>query len=213
MGTLKEELRRKAVHIALGLWVLYPLVVDRTGAFFILAFFLLLTVFVFRPHRWSAPFVAMAREEDYGYGILVGPLIYILSVTVCVILYPVFISATSIGIMAFGDGFATLVGKKWGRIRNPLNRNKTLEGSVAFVICAFVATALAMSVTAPLEGARDIMALALVGSLAGAVTEMVPFENHRGTSFVQRIIIDDNFFVPLVGGAAMYALYHFCIIC
>jgi dolichol kinase len=148
------------------------------------------------------------KEKSYLIIIL-----YILSVTVCVTLYPVFISATAIGIMAFGDGFATLVGKKWGKTPNPIDRNKTMEGSAAFFVFSLIACFLAMHVTSPLSSSGQILLLAAAGSLVGALVEMFPFEDHRGSSFLQRIIIDDNFFVPIVGGAVMYALYHFCIIC
>lgn len=213
MSTLKRELKRKAIHISLGFWILFPLVASRIEAFYILAFFLALVLFVFRPSRWVSAFESMARDEDYQFRILIGPLIYILSVTICVFLYPVFISATAIGIMAFGDGFATLVGKKWGRMKNPLDRNKTVEGSVAFFVFSLIACFLAMHATSPLDSSYDILLLAAAGSLAGAIVEMFPFESHRGRSFVQRIIIDDNFFVPIVGGAVMYLLYHYCIIC
>jgi len=189
----------------------YPLIVGRTGAFFILAAALFLVLFVFRPHAVNRIFMLMAREEDITKGILIGPLVYISSVVVCVALYPVFISATSIGVMAFGDGFATLVGKRWGRHHTPLDRNKTYEGSVAFVVFAFIATFLAMTITAPLASYGDIALLALAGAVSGAVVEMLPFSEHRGSNIFQRLIIDDNFFVPIIAGLAIYSTYVYLI--
>lgn len=202
-----EELRRKSVHIGMGLWMFYPLVLTRIPALLVVAIMLFLALFVFRLHAWRASFVAMAREEDYVYGYLIGPLIYICAIGVCVIFYPLFISAASIGVMAFGDGFATIVGKRWGRTRNPVDDNKTVEGSVAFFIFAFAALIFAMHFTAPLDTLRDVATLAAIGAIVGAIVEMIPFELHRGTSIYQRIFIDDNFFVPIVSGLVMALSY------
>jgi dolichol kinase len=168
---------------------------------------LLLALFVLRPHVWRKAFDAIARPEDHGYRYLIGPLVYICAIGICVILYPLFISAGSIGIMAFGDGFATLVGKKWGCVRNPIDKNKTIEGSAAFIFFAFLAVSFSMYFTAPISPKTDILLVTATGALIGSFVEMFPFEEHRGRGMLQRIVIDDNFFVPIISGLAMYAVY------
>ncbi|MBN1786561.1 MAG: hypothetical protein JW825_06220 [Candidatus Methanofastidiosa archaeon] len=206
-GEIMEELKRKALHISMGFWMFYPLILDRVPALMVVATMLFLALFILRPHVWKKAFDAIARPEDYGYRYLIGPLIYICAIGICVIFYPLFISAASIGVMAFGDGFATLVGKKWGKVKNPIDRNKTLEGSIAFFFFAFLAITFSMHFTAPVDSFSKIIMITSIGAFTGAIIEMFPFEEHRGKSILQRIFIDDNFFVPILSGLAMFAFY------
>ncbi|MHC1605642.1 MAG: diacylglycerol/polyprenol kinase family protein [Candidatus Methanofastidiosia archaeon] len=213
MGVMmKEELKRKAVHIGMGFWMFYPLFLTRIPALFVVLVMLVLALFVFRPHAWKKSFDVMARSEDYEYSYLIGPLIYICAIGICVVSYPLFISAASIGVMAFGDGFATLVGKRWGRIRNPIDKNKTVEGSVAFVVFSFMAITFTMHFTAPFNSIMSLIAITSTGAIVGAIVEMFPFEDHRGKSILQRIIVDDNFFVPILSGLAMFSVYFFTVL-
>lgn len=205
----REEYKRKAIHIGMGLWAFYPLLVTKYYAFVILIIFLLLVLFVFREHRWKAAFDAMARTEDYTHGYLIGPLIYILAVMFCVGFYPPYIAAASFAIMAFGDGFATIVGRNIGKHTYPYS-DKSVEGSLAFVVVAFVMTVvvlLVLTYVKSFEGLEtsvvNLARIALLGSLVGAVVETLPFEHHRKGGIIKRAIIDDNFVVPVVAGLAM----------
>ncbi len=205
----REEYKRKAIHIGMGLWAFYPLLVTKYYAFLILIVFLLLVLFVFREHRWKAAFDAMARPEDYNHGYLIGPLIYILAVFWCVGFYPPYIAAASFAIMAFGDGFATIVGRNIGKHTYSYS-NKSVEGSAAFLVVAFAAVILILVVLTRfvafegLDGSIATLAkLSVVGSLCGAVVETLPFEELRRGGIIGRIILDDNFFVPVVSGLIM----------
>jgi len=205
----REEYKRKAIHIGMGLWAFYPLFVTKYYAFIILIIFLLLVLFVFREHRWKAAFDAMARPEDYTHGYLIGPLIYILAVMFCVGFYLPYIAAASFAIMAFGDGFATIVGKTFGKHTYKYS-DKSVEGSAGFLVFAFVTTTVILLVLtqfATFEGLQNDIAtlakIALVGSVCGALIETLPFENLRRGGIIGRIFIDDNFFVPVVAGLAM----------
>lgn len=207
----REEIKRKAIHIGMGLWAFYPLLVTKYYALLICTFFLFLVLFVFREHRFKAAFDAMARKEDYTHGYLMGPLIYILAVMVCVGFYPPYIAAASFSIMAFGDGVATLVGKAAGKHHYPYSE-KTVEGSCGFLVCGVVLTVVILSVLThfmEFEGfdptLTHISAVALIGSAVGMVVETLPFERMRSGSIVERAFIDDNFFVPVISGLVMSA--------
>ncbi len=204
---LSKEAKRKVIHIGMGLWMFYPLILSRTPAMMVVLLMLFLALFVFRPHAWTSSFEFMARMEDYSYTYLIGPLVYICAIGICVAFYPLFISAAAIGIMAFGDGFATLIGKRYGKTYSPLNKNKTIEGSISFVVFAFIATTIAMYFTAPLDSIFDVMRLTSIGAITGAIVEMPAFENYRGNNIFQRVVVDDNFFVPILSGLAMYLAY------
>ncbi|MGB9719800.1 MAG: diacylglycerol/polyprenol kinase family protein [Candidatus Anstonellales archaeon] len=81
--------------------------------------------------------------------------------------------AAAITALAVGDCFSNIFGRL-GRMRIPWNRNKTIEGMVAF----FVGTLLSYFFIGP---------IAVVFSLAMAVVETLP----QG--------IDDNFAIPIAG--------------
>jgi dolichol kinase len=206
----REEYKRKAIHIGMGLWAFFPLIVTRYYALFICAIFLLLVLFVFREHRWKSVFDVMARQEDYTHGYLMGPLIYILAVMVCVGFYPPYIAAASFAIMAFGDGFATIVGRNVGIHRYPYSE-KSIEGTAGFIVCGFLSTLVVLIILThfvSFQGLANtapgyLATIALIGSVCGAAVETLPFEKSRGTSIIRRTFIDDNFFVPVVSGLIM----------
>ena len=77
-------------------------------------------------------------------------------------------------IFAFGDGASTLVGRL-GHIRIPYNRQKTLEGTIAFILAAMIGSF-------PLIGIMSIPY-----SIALSIVESLP------------IPIDDNLSIPSVG--------------
>ncbi|KAM9996664.1 hypothetical protein ACTFIZ_001597 [Dictyostelium cf. discoideum] len=73
--------------------------------------------------------------------LLLGPLSYGIIISSLTMIYwysP--ISIITIGVLCFGDGFAAMFGLKYGIKRIPYNREKTLIGSLAFLICSFIGT-------------------------------------------------------------------------
>ena len=165
-----------------------------------------LVIFFWRPGGlWKQGFEAMAREENYRYGILVGPLIYIVAIELCVLLFPVHISAMCIGIMAFGDGFSTIIGRNFGKHRHWIDPNKTIEGSIGFFIAALLYALTVLSVISPIGEIQYIVKIALFGTISGMLIEILPFEKTRDHQrLVSRVILDDNFFVPIVASIFMY---------
>lgn len=77
-------------------------------------------------------------------------------------------------LLALGDGFSTLIGRR-GNIKIPYNSKKTLEGSVAFAIAA-------------LPAYYFIGPLAIPLVILGAIVETLP-------------IIDDNLMIPIAATA------------
>ncbi len=202
----REEYKRKFVHIFMGLWSLYPLVLTKYQALCVPPLMAVLVVFFWRPNGlWPQGFEAMAREEDRQYGILVGPLIYIVAIELCVVIFPVHISAMCIGIMAFGDGFATIIGRNFGKHRHWIDKHKTVEGSLAFFVAAFLYAFLILQFISPVQEISYIVKIALTGSISGMFVEMLPFEYTRHDQrLFSRIILDDNFFVPVVSSVFMF---------
>lgn len=81
--------------------------------------------------------------------------------------------------LVLGDSASTIIGKKFGKHKLPLNKNKTIEGSIAFLIIGFIG---ALTQLPPIP--------AFIGALSGALTEAYS-------------PIDDNITIPLISGAVM----------
>lgn len=77
-------------------------------------------------------------------------------------------------LLAFGDGLSTLIGRR-GKIRLLYNKEKTLEGAIAFVIASIPAYFFIGPLAIPLI-------------ILGAIVETLP-------------IIDDNLMIPIVATA------------
>ena len=102
------------------------------------------------------------------------------------------VAAIAVTVLGFGDPFAALVGRKYGRTK--LINNRSLEGTAAFALVSFVAC---MAVLTTWHGALPLatkLALASIPALAGALVEL----------FSRRI--DDNLTIPLSAGAAAWVV-------
>ena len=99
-------------------------------AVLIALFFILV---VARPSVWKTGFESMAsREIDRQTGLLQGPTLYIIMVLILVVFFDLRIAGAVFAIMAFGDGFANVIGTRFGHHRFERFQNKSLEGFIAF---------------------------------------------------------------------------------
>ena len=108
------------------------------------------------------------------------------------------IVAAAWGIMAAGDGVATLVGRHVGGARIPWNPNKTIAGSAAFVLAggaagAFLAWWCRPAVIPPPYAWFSILGPVLAATIA-ALVETVP------------IRLDDNLSVPCSSALTLWSL-------
>jgi uncharacterized protein (TIGR00297 family) len=138
------------------------------------------------------------RPVDASRGYPFGILIYPVSVLLLILAFParLDIAASAWGILALGDGAATLAGRRWGRHRLGWNPDKSVEGLLAFIAAGgaaavFFAWWTAPAVTPAPETAFIIVAPVLAAIAAGLV-ETVP------------IALDDNISVPASAGAVLW---------
>ena len=138
------------------------------------------------------------RTIDEARGFPVGILLYPLSVLLLIVVFPARpdIVAAAWGILAFGDGAATLVGQRVRGRAWPWNPDKTMAGTAAFVVAAaFGATVLALW-TRPAVVEPQSVWFATLGSLAAAVfaalAETLP------------VRLDDNITVPATAGMVLW---------
>jgi len=113
----------------------------------------------------------------------------LISATVCVFLFPKLLMITAFAILIVSDTVAALVGKKFGTRKF---RDKTLEGSSAFVVSATIVILFTPKV-AQLPGEYII---AILAAVVGAIAEVLSFD-----------IIDDNFAIPIAIACALWLFY------
>lgn len=94
-----------------------------------------------------------------------APLTLSSGVILSLILFPKLIACVVIMIVACADSMATIIGMFYGRVKLPYNRKKSMEGSLAFFLTAFVCTFFYL----PLK-------TALIVSIVSCIIETLPIE-------------------------------------
>jgi uncharacterized protein (TIGR00297 family) len=192
-GLTGGEARRKLVHVAVG------------GFAFLLRFLTwpqaaLMAAAAFAFNLYLLPRVGgrgLWRAHDETRGFPIGILLYPLAVLALILVFrhDLWIAAAVWGILAFGDGMATVVGLAAGGPRLPWNAAKGWAGSLAFVVCGAVAASLLLAWTLRLPFASAlsarILALTIPLAIACALVESAP------------TTLDDNLTVPLAGAVML----------
>ncbi|TVQ98068.1 MAG: phosphatidate cytidylyltransferase [Spirochaetaceae bacterium] len=125
-----------------------------------------------------------SRQRDIGRFAL-GPVTLGLGAMAALLLYPNPAASLAIYALAFGDGFASLFGKVFGRTTIPGSRGKTVEGTIACFSAIYLAGFL-------LTG-RPIESAAIAA--AGAMIELAPIDDL------------DNLFLPVGTGLLTTVLF------
>ena len=188
-----SELARKLVHIAVGGFALLLRELDWRGA-------ALMAVAAFAFNWLLLPRVGgrgLWREHEHGAGYPLGILLYPLSILALVLVFraDLWMVAAIWGVMALGDGMASILGQALGGPRLPWNPRKGWAGFGAFVVFGTIGAGLlaAWTLRLPLGAwaSPRILALALPLAIVCALVESMP------TS------LDDNLTVPLAGACVL----------
>jgi len=198
VGRKKTEAARKAVHVLSGLFALLLRYFNWWQSL-LLALAALAFNWQVLPRLSSGN---LDREADRKRGYALGILLYPFSVALLVLIFRhrLDIAAAAWGLMAFGDGAATLAGTFIGGPRLPWNRSKSWSGFLAFLAAGTAAAALlhlwvaAGHPETPAPGV-SIWILAGAAALLGAFIESLPLG------------IDDNLTVPLLTGGFLYGVW------
>jgi uncharacterized protein (TIGR00297 family) len=192
-GLTTSEAKRKLVHVAVGglafllRFLTWPQAALMAAAAF--AFNLFLLPRIGGRGLWRAP----DRERGFPIGILLYPLAVL--ALILVFRHELWAAAAVWGILAFGDGMATVVGMAAGGPRLPWNPAKGWAGSAAFVLFGTIGASLlvAWTLRLPMASAASPRVLALTVPLAllCALVESAP------------TTLDDNLTVPLAGAVLL----------
>jgi HAD superfamily phosphoserine phosphatase-like hydrolase len=186
LGLSRSDFIREAIHIG-GVFV--PFVCILLDSYLVSSLIFIVTLLyiaselvrlrgtnipVFSTLTWRAAI----KPEFYEF--ITAPIIYAIAIMVSLILFPSPINYASIAILALGDGFATLFGKKFGRTTFPFNKGKQVEGSFFGFLFAFMG---ALAFVNPTQ--------ALIASAIGMLVESLPTP------------VSDNLTVPIVSGLVL----------
>jgi len=187
-GLSRSDFIREAIHIS-GVFVPFVCMYLKDDRYLVFSLIFIVTLLyiaselvrlrgtnipVFSTLTWRAAI----KPELYEF--ITAPIIYAIAIMVSLILFSPPINYASIAILALGDGFATLFGKKFGRTTFLFNKGKQVEGSFFGFLFAFM-------------GARAFVnpTQAFIASAIGMLMESLPTP------------VSDNLTVPIVSGLVL----------
>lgn len=138
------------------------------------------------------------RAPEVARGFAAGILLYPTSVLLLILLFPrrPDIVGAAWAILAAGDGMATLVGHAAGGRPLPWNREKTVAGSLAFVVCGAVAGVFlawwCRDAVSPVPPVWFVVGAPLTAAGVAAAVESIP------------VRLDDNVSVPAAAAAVLW---------
>ncbi|HEX6899694.1 MAG TPA: TIGR00297 family protein [Thermoanaerobaculia bacterium] len=196
MALTRGELLRKIVHMSVGLIAFSLRYLGPFWAAILGAVALANNMFLL--HRVGGKHLWRPHEHERGTSI--GIILYPLAVLLLILIFwrRLEVAAAAWGILAFGDGMASVAGMALGRRKLPWNPRKSWIGSAAYVLFGGLAAAVLLVWTAPAQGrAYDwvfALAVGFATALLSAALESLP----QG--------LDDNIGVPLVSGLFLLGL-------
>ena len=188
---LRTEVVRKTIHFFIA-FTPFMAAINRPFTMFVLAFGTLSYTYIekLRLCGINIPLISLlvgmaSRPRDSGRFVM-GPVTLGLGAFLALLLYPPEAAAIAIYALAFGDGFASLIGKFFGRLRPDFLSGKSIEGSLAcftaVLICAY--------------GVSFDMRVAVAAAFTAMLVETLPLGDY------------DNLALPVTVGVAV----HFALI-
>lgn len=181
-------LNRKTAIILLIIATILLLIADYNN------FFVLL-----KRNSFLKKFILLFREKELTKGKLTGLSWLLIGMLVTISAFDKQVVALSFVVLIFGDAFAALIGKNFGKVK--LCGSKTLEGLLAFIISSIVASFFFIKYVMQsviLSQVFEFKKMSLISTanityiviaiLFSAITELI----------AKDIEIDDNFAIPVV---------------
>ncbi len=172
---MRREVKRQLFYVSLGFSALVIPFLEPWQILLTIAIVTILIAYI--PPR-TRLFAAIAEKADMEVGFLINATRFsfsflILAILVSTLNFPPYLLSASIAIVAFGDGLATLAG--W--LGGDLEQQKTLRGSIAFLIFGSLAAYLSGSWYIHWRAAQVehefMFFLAIIGGVVGALIEAV----------------------------------------
>jgi uncharacterized protein (TIGR00297 family) len=190
----RGELARKVVHMGVGLIAFSLHYLGPWWSAFLAACALASNLFLL-PRIGGR---RLWRDAEHAAGSSLGIILYPLAVLLLILAFHqrLEVAAAAWGILAFGDGMASIVGMTLGRRKLPWNPRKSWMGTLAYVVFG-TAAATALLIWTPRDHAYSLgfaLAICFATAVLAAALESLP----QG--------LDDNIGVPLVSGLFLLGL-------
>ncbi len=187
----REEALRKAVHVGMSGFALLLRVLTWQQAAIAAGVALVFNAAIFprvSPH--------VLRKEERAARFSVGITLYAATVLLLIITFRrnLPIAAAGWGFLAFGDGFASILGMTLGGPRLPWNARKSVTGFLGYLVFGFLGASFLYGFVASRVPSVWELGCLFAAALAGAAVESLPSE------------LDDNILPPLVAAAALALL-------
>jgi phytol kinase len=186
LSELKTEIVRKSIHFLIALSPLMAAINRPVTVLILMAGTLGYTLMEYlRLNGVRIPVISSltsmaSRSRDIGHFIM-GPVTLGFGALLALLLYPSPVASIAIYALAFGDGFASLVGKFFGKWRPAILCGKSIEGSLACFTAVFI-SAFAVS---------HNVNIAFIAAFTATVVEALPLEDF------------DNMAIPVTVGLAV----------
>lgn len=136
------------------------------------------------------------HKKGYSLGINIYPLVILILIFVfgIVIKGNMYIVAGAWAILAFGDSWSNIIGRRVGKRKLYWNPTKSYVGLVAFILSSIIGSGFFLWWVKPMISTRELVNLAVSGSVICGILETLPIK------------IDDNILVGLGAGITLFLL-------
>ncbi|GAB4307896.1 MAG: SEC59/DGK1/VTE5 family protein [Methanobacteriaceae archaeon] len=184
---MKKEITRQFIHASGILIILLEKIFDPIILIFLCGLIVFFGELIFIiDKKIYVPFFSTILRRCRRSADEKGYIYFFIGVTIALILFNfnMNIANATIIILVFGDAASTLIGKRFGKIKLPYHKYKTLEGSLAFLIVGFLGALFQVPLTP-----------AFFGALSGTIAEAYS-------------PLDDNLVIPVVSGLVITIIIY-----
>lgn len=174
-GILSNEGSRKFIHIGVCNWWIIAMIFFE-NLYYAIVVPVAFIIFNYLSYKYQYVKGMERSSSKNDLGTVYYPISLLLLVILAYTDYSsMYIGALGVFIMGYGDGFAAVLGKKYGRNTFKIMGNtKSLEGSLSMFVCSFIAASIILSIFH--NGPAPIIAIALILAGFATIVEMItPF--------------------------------------
>lgn len=167
------ELKRQIVH-ALGIIMIFVVIFFGKWIASLLCILIILASALSAKKFYNLS-KGFHRPSEMAFG---GAITFCIGILIAILALPQTPAIAGISVLAISDSISTLVGKFYGKIKLWINKKKTLEGSLGFLVSSFIILLFFTNIS-------EAFLIALIAS------------------FVEMLPLDDNITLPIIVGLSV----------